>query len=296
MPKKNKKKNFFDISLNKEISSRLKHTFVWVTVTSLFSLAASFAVYYFERTNNPNLETVPKVIWWWIVTVTGIGGATPLTREGKVLATLVIVSSIVFFAIAISEVADLIRLTYERKERGIIRINYQNHIIIFGYSSLTAGVIKLLRWHFGEELKIVLISNDTRHNPFPREVDFIYANPIDKDTFLEANVRQSIASIILANDRFSDPDAYSLVIATGVEMFNPKSVTIAEIMDDEYKDLYKQGNIEAFIKRKELLKDMLERDRDSKLIRIIEKETHLEDEIGENKEEGQKEDKKVDLI
>jgi voltage-gated potassium channel Kch len=158
----------------------------------------------------------------------------------------------------------------------MIRINYQNHIIIFGYSSLTAGVIKLLRGYFGDDFKIVLISNDIKHNPFPEEVDFIYANPIDRDTFVEANARQAIASIILANDRFLDPDAYSLVIATGVEMYNSRSVTIVELMDDEYKNLYKQGNIEAFIKRKELLKDMLQNGRDSKLIRIIQKETPLE--------------------
>ena len=66
------------------------------------------------------------------------------------------------------------------------------------------------------------------------------------------------------------------MIATGVEKYNSKAVTIVELMDDEYKALYKEGKIEAFIKRKELLQDLLVSSNDSKLVRIIEKETNLE--------------------
>lgn len=262
--------------LNKEISSRIKHMFTWLFLTCFVSLSASFAVFALEREVNTDFDSVGDILWWWIITISGIGGdRNPITNEGKLVAGFVIVSGLVLLAILISQVASLITLTYERKDKGIIRIGYSNHIVIYGYTSLTAGVVKLLRSHFGSHLKIVLISNDIDFNPFPKEVDFIYANPINKDTFVEANAGQAMASIILANDRFSDPDAYSLVIATGVESYNARAVTIVEVMDDDYKNLYKEGKIEAFLYRKELLKDLLDKNDDSKLLRIIEKETQL---------------------
>lgn len=263
--------------LNKEIQMRIKNALVWIIITCTISFSVSLIIFLFEKETNTTMDTIGETFWWWVVTITGVGYGDiyPITGEGKMLGTFVILTSLVMFAIVISEVAGLIKLTYERHERGVIRINYKGHIVIYGYSSLTAGIIKMLRSHFGKDQKIVLISNDTKHNPFLGEVDFIHANPIDKETFIEANAEYALASIILANDRFTDPDAYSLVIATGVEMHNPQAVTIVEIMDDEYKALYKEGKIEAFIKRKELLADLLAKNTDSKLVRIIEKETEL---------------------
>jgi|GEM_PF-2129971 len=274
-------------TIHKEVSRRLRYAFVWLSITSAFSLSISMLILLVERGVNEKMDSVGETVWWWVVTVTGLGYGDryPITNEGKVLGSIVILTSLVLLAIVISEVAGLIRLTYERRERGRISIHYKDHIVVYGYSSLTAGVVKLLRSHFGKELKIVLISNDVEFNPFPNDVDFIYANPIDKYTFEEANAVDALASIILVNDRFTDPDAYSIVIAVGVEMYNPKAITIVEIMDDDYKSLYKEGKIEAFIKRKDLLSDLLTKSEDSKLIRIIEKETTLSSEAEQNDEE-----------
>ena len=265
------------VSFNRLITARIRHTFVWVSVTLLISLSASMVIFEFEKSVNSDFATIGDTLWWWVVTITGLGYGDiyPVTPEGKMIGAFVILSGLVLLAIVITEVAELIRLTYDRKEKGIIRIGYSGHVVVYGYTSLTAGVVKLLRGHFGKNLKIVLISNDISFNPFPKEVDFIYANPIDKETFVEANAEEAIASIILANDRFTDPDAYSLVIATGVERHNPNAVTIVEVMNDEYKALYKEGKIEAFIKRRDLLQDLLAHSNDSKFIRIIEKETSL---------------------
>lgn len=268
---------FKKVIFNKQITARFQHTFTWLLGTVVFSFSIAMLVFEFEKGTNPGFATLWDAVWWWLVTMTGLGYGTsiPTTPEGKGLAVVVIVTGLILLAIVISEVAELIRLTYARKEKGIIRIGYRNHVVVYGYTSLTAGVVKLLRGHFGKDLKIVLISNDIDFNPFPKEVDFIYANPIDKETFVEANAEEALASIILANDRFTDPDAYSLVIATGVERHNPNAVTIVEVMNDEYKALYKEGKIEAFIKRRDLLQDLLAHSKESKFIRIIEKETSL---------------------
>ena len=56
-------------------------------------------------------------------------------------------------------------------------------------------------------------------------------------------------------------------------------------MDESYKELYKEGKIEAFINRKELLRDLLQKSQDSKLVRIIEKETGLQSDLNDEKVE-----------
>jgi len=276
--------------MNKEFKTRLQTTIKWTFFTLALSFILSIATAYFEKDVNPGLKTWGNVVWWWIVTISGIGYGDiyPITFLGKLFGSLVMFLSIFLLAIAVSEVTALIKLATDRKDKGIIRINYKGHIVIYGYTSLSAGVIKLLHHHFGQDLKIVLVSNDITKNPFPGQVDFIYANPITKSTFIEANTKEAIAAIILANDRFNDPDAYSLVIATGLEKDNSKLVTLVELIDSEMRSLFKQSKIDAFIDRKELLKDLLEQNKNPKLIRIINKETDLDEKI--------EKDTKIDLV
>lgn len=276
--------------MNEEFRSRLKNAFVWTMATVIVSFLFTLMMIYFEWGENPGFKTWNDIVWWWIVTISGLGygDVLPITAWGRVFGGVVIATSLVLFAIVVSEIAAIIKLFYEHKEMGIIRVNYSGHVVIYGYTSLSAGVIKLLRRHFGKDLKIVLISNDIDRNPFPDQVDFIYANPITRSTFREANTKDAAAAIILANDRFNNPDAYSLVIASGIERDNARVTTLVELVSDDMKDLFKEGNIDAFIDRKVLLRDLLENNDDPKLIRIINKQTNLDDKV--------EEDESVELI
>ena len=276
--------------MNAIFRSRLRNAIIWTTATLGVSFILSLIASIFEVGHSTNIQDLNDVIWWWLSSVTGANFIfiVPVTIGGKIFTSLVGLSDLFLLAIVISEVTALIKLLYVHKERGIIRIKSTGHVVIYGYTSLTAGVVKLLRRHFGTKLKIVLVSNEIIKNPFPSQVDFIFANPITRATFKEANIKYATAAIILANDRFTDPDAYSLVIASGIEKDNSRVVTLIEIMDPEMKGLFKESNIDAFIDRRELLKDLLERNEKPKLIRIINKQTDLDDRI--------EEDEKVDLI
>jgi voltage-gated potassium channel len=234
----------------------------------------------FESGHNPALQDQGGFFWWWLVNMTGVGfdgDVLPQTLGGRVFGAGVIFSGLILLAIVISEVAAIIRLIYESKQMGLIRIKSSGHIVIYGYTSLTAGLIKLLRRHYGKHVKIVLISNDIERNPFPEYVDFIFANPISKSTFAQANVKEAAAAIILANDRFNDPDAYSLVIISGIANDNSKVITLVEVQSPDMKELFKQNAVDGFINRRDLLKDLIEKKDEPKLIRIINKESDLDE-------------------
>jgi voltage-gated potassium channel len=230
-----------------------------------------------KRAEGSELTDVNSLYWWWLETVTGIGaGVDPVTTEARIIATFVVFAGFVLLGLFISEFSEIIRMYYARFDEGNIKISYKNHIVIFGYTSLTAGVIKLLRNHFGANVKIVLVSNEVESNPFPGQADFIHDNPINIDTFYDANVSSATAAIILANDRFRDPDTYSLVIASAIERSNSKVTTIVEVTGPENKDFFKKAGIDAFMSKQELLSDLLDGVEMPKLMRVISKESNLE--------------------
>ena len=148
--------------MNEELKSRLKNALVWTSSTVAFSLVITIIMVEFERAVNPHFQSWSEIIWWWVLTVTTLGynDIWPVTFMGRLLGVFIILAGLILLGIVISEISALIRLIYEHKEKGIVRIKYENHIVIYGYTSLTAGMIKLLRKHYGTDIKILLISND----------------------------------------------------------------------------------------------------------------------------------------
>lgn len=276
---------------SRKILNRIKNSLVWGFVLLGTSFAASSVLILFEgiENNNKDLDSLSDVAWWWIQTVTGLGSSVELiSSEAKLIAVFIILAGFVLLGLFISDFSEIFRMVYARHAEGNITIKYKNHIVIFGYTSLTAGVIKLLRRNFGTSVKIVLISNDIETNPFPSQVDFLHDNPIDKSTLAEANIENATAAIILANDRFRDPDTYSLVIASGIENRNSKVTTIVELADNniQIRKLFKRINIDAFINREQLLTDLLGDNPNPKLKRIIEKESYLDERLTEDFDQG----------
>ncbi len=265
------------LGLNRRIYERIKNMLVWGGM--LLGISFGFSIIFFELeqlSGRTIVNDLSELYWWWISTVTGLGSSvTPTTPESAVVATIVVILGFLLLGLVISEISAIIRMIYSRKEEGNIKVRARQHIVVFGYTSLTAGVLKLLKRTFGKDLKVVLISNDIEFNPFPGQVDFIHDNPVDHSTLVDASVFQATAAIILANDRFRDPDVYSVVIASGIEQMNSKVVTIVEIVDESNKDLFKLTNIDGFINRKELISDLLQNNPNPKLLRIIEKESQL---------------------
>ncbi|MFW5702594.1 MAG: NAD-binding protein [Candidatus Dojkabacteria bacterium] len=268
--------------IGKKIQIRLKNMIIWFTFLVSTSFGFSYYVYLIESQQpNTQFNSLSDLYWWWIETITGIGSdIDPVSDEARVVGTVVVIAGFVMLGLFISEVSEIIRMIYARREEGNIQVTYGNHIVIFGYTSLTAGVIKLLRNHFGSQVRILLISNEIETNPFPGQAEFLHDNPIDITTLEAANVSVAIAAIVLANDRFRDPDTYSLVIASGIERQNSSVVTIVEVSDQESRESFKKVNIDAFVSRKEIIDDLLDRVPNPKLMRIIAKESQLEQREG----------------
>ena len=59
---------------------------------------SSISVLHFESTANGNIKTAQDAVWWAVVTITtvGYGDRYPVTAEGRVVATVLMIAGVGF--------------------------------------------------------------------------------------------------------------------------------------------------------------------------------------------------------
>ncbi len=74
----------------------------------LLAISAATMLYFAERGSNPAFASVPRALWWAIVTLTtvGYGDVVPLTPYGKMLGAVVAVLGLCMFALPASILAS----------------------------------------------------------------------------------------------------------------------------------------------------------------------------------------------
>lgn len=93
--------NLFINFLKMNKRQTLYGTVVVLLVFSVFT--SSFFVLYFEQ-NTGNIATADDVIWWTFITITtvGYGDYYPVTREGKLISSFLIINGLVGFGALLS--------------------------------------------------------------------------------------------------------------------------------------------------------------------------------------------------
>jgi len=99
--------------------------FAATIVMVILCFTAATGVYTFEKAAQPeNLGSIPKAMWWAIVTLTtvGYGDIVPLTLGGKIFGALVMIAGVGIAAIPAGVFASsFVRLIREREREGRLR-------------------------------------------------------------------------------------------------------------------------------------------------------------------------------
>jgi len=99
--------------------SRSRGTFATaMLVTILMMIFSSIAILNFEKAPNSNIKNPEDAIWWAFTTITtvGYGDKYPVTTEGRVVAAMLMISSVGLFSIFTGYIASF--FVAEDKKKG----------------------------------------------------------------------------------------------------------------------------------------------------------------------------------
>lgn len=259
--------------LNEDIVDSIKNSLTWIMVTLAISLVFTVITGLFEFGVNPGFQNLSDLYWWWIVTISsvGYGDISPITLPGKISASFVILSSMVFFAIVITEVANLLRMFADMKNQGIIKVSHEGHIVIFNFNSLTNGIIQEIRKRVGEEVKIVLVTDGIEKHPFSGDenIDFIKMSPLRDEAIEYSNADQAKLVFVMTNEFFAESETKSLILAHEIEKLNHNVVTVVEVVNEENWDVLRGRHIDYFITRKQFLEEFIDPFSAGKLAEVL---------------------------
>jgi voltage-gated potassium channel len=204
----------------------------WATLGLLIGIlyvAGYLLIVWAEPATNP-IRSLATYTYFFIVTVTtvGYGDVVPASMPGRLVAGAIAIGGIGAAAVALAKIFSSIGNYVRRRERGLLKFDMKDHIVIFGNrGGETAALIRHLiadRQSSGTE--IVLCSHSTERNPFPDFIDFVRGEPTSQDVMTRAAVKDAGKVIIHAGT-----DYESISIALAVKEINHKAPIVVRAND-----------------------------------------------------------------
>ncbi|MCX5801819.1 MAG: TAXI family TRAP transporter solute-binding subunit [Candidatus Eisenbacteria bacterium] len=186
---------------------------------------ATIGIHLFEREVNQSFRTLYESFWSTMVFVlSGLDLGIPVTKWGRLFSALILISSMGIFGMIVAQVGSILARKGEVKMSG----NISGHIVICNWNEKGERVVHELHSTDGKsEIPIIVITknrpsneqDDLRTN-YPEEysnVEFRESDPSLEQVLEAANAHRAKSVIILADEKSSDPDAASALIALSVK-------------------------------------------------------------------------------
>jgi len=230
---------------------------IWaLSIVIICIILNSTCFYYFEKEQNPDL-TIFDAFWLSFTTITtvGYGDLSASTIQGR-LATMLLLYAVglAIFPYVISQIIDIAIERGERRRRGLIDLenSIKNHIVIVNFpdeQKVQAIIEQLTVDPSTAKCPIVIISQEIDMLPFEQQdVHFVRGSPIEKETFIKANVKEAQAAIILTlGIEKGISDAMAVASVSLIVELNPQIKTVAECTSIKHSDLFRSCRCDAII-------------------------------------------------
>eukprot|EP00928_Gymnodinium_smaydae_P026941 TRINITY_DN20992_c0_g1_i1.p1 TRINITY_DN20992_c0_g1~~TRINITY_DN20992_c0_g1_i1.p1 ORF type:complete len:513 (+),score=65.66 TRINITY_DN20992_c0_g1_i1:62-1600(+) len=115
----------------------------------LIALIFSAAVFLLERDND--LDTFPRTVWYTLVTMTtvGYGDVYPVTPEGTVMATFLVVTSVLYMAMPLGIIGHAFTTVWEDRDQILLVAKTRARLAQWGYTPHDIPVLFELFDHSG---------------------------------------------------------------------------------------------------------------------------------------------------
>ena len=204
----------------------------WATLGLLIGClyAAGYVCMLWVEPPSNSIRSLSTYTYFFVVTITtvGYGDVVPVSGAGRLMAAVIAIGGIGAAAVALAKIFTSIGKYVRRREKGLLRFDMKDHIVIFGNRGAeTAALIRQLiadRQSSGAE--IVLCSQSTERNPFPDFIDFVRGEPTSNDVMTRAAVKDAGKIIIHAGT-----DYESISIALAVKEINHHAPIVVRAND-----------------------------------------------------------------
>ena len=226
-----------------------------------FMLLSGLGFAWFENDGKPWLYALADGFWWALVTVAtvGYGDTYPVTPEGKILGTLVIMGGVIIMSAFTATMASLMVERSLREGKGLETALLNNHLVICGINRNLNRVLEELAQNAATD-EVVLVNNMD-------EEDFAalkenYAGKLElrfvrgdysKEAILRRAGITSASSVIILADTFGDIPTGSLVddrtilTTLTIKDLKPKIRICAEIVDEEKVDHVRRAGADEIV-------------------------------------------------
>jgi voltage-gated potassium channel len=189
----------------------------------------------FEHKSNFELRTFGDVVWWWIITssTVGYGDITPTTWQGRIAAVITIIIGMYLYTNFVTIIADLIRQSIEKENKGLAQVQSKNHIVICEYTAFADELIQEVnngKYPFLQKKDIAIVTNLVDKNPYPKH-KFVFGVPINPDSLAQTNTKYADYIFVFANARFGNPDLKTLHIVSRIQKINKNATIFVELIN-----------------------------------------------------------------
>nr|WP_278294145.1 ion channel [Caloranaerobacter azorensis] len=242
----------FNIYIKKlHISLKTTKVYKAILLVIFFIVINSVLFYLVENNENPNINSLWDALWWGFVTSTtvGYGDIYPRTKLGRIIAIFLMIMGIGFFGFFTASIASVFVERNLRKGMGLLDIDFNGHIVIFGWNYQAKSIIEeLLRED--KKQKIVLVANIS-HNPYDNNsVYYIKGDPTTDNVLERANIKYAKSAIVLADRSLENSemiDARSVLICLAINKINPNIYLVSEVIEQKNVIHFKRANVDETI-------------------------------------------------
>lgn len=185
----------------------------------------------------------------------------PDTGVGQFLYFVVVITGVGIIAIITAEIASRIIQWVMRKDTGMGRARYTDHIVICGWSSKGAEILRELHADEVLDKRPVVIVAPLPSNPTDDDlVTFVQGSPSDAAVLRRARLERAETAIILADQTGAGPDerdAMTLLTALAVESVNPNVHTCVEVIRSENLPHFQRAKVDEVVVSAELTGNVL---------------------------------------
>lgn len=232
-----------------------------LNVTLVAVLFALFAFVCLTYLGEAELVESPLRFLYFLVVVAstvGFGDFSPQTEAGQLFTAIIIIpTSIALFALVAAKFAAKAAGLWYRKIKGKHTMNYQDHIVILGYSRERTPLL-IAQLTREEERKIILVSQEQEENPLSQRVEFINVTSFTNEEELERASISNASCIVVDTDK----DDTTLTLALFVTQLNQQAHLVAhfaeEIKGQILKNMYPKSECISNLSTELLAKSVID--------------------------------------